>query len=101
MTVFKLKNKDKRSSLICGGPGAGNSDPQTVSYEVIVETCAPTVGTDDVFLNYPWLITLLDPSNCNNAFVTVYQLENVQYLTITNEPSQSVPFLFYKSIYSR
>jgi len=73
------------SNGVCGGPGAGNTGTETISYEVIVENCETTAGPNDVFLNFPWLVSLINPATCFNSSVRVYQSGNVQFVAVINE----------------
>jgi len=73
------------SNGVCGGPGAGNTGTETISYEVIVETCGTTASSNDVFLNFPWLVSLINPATCFSSSVRVYQSGDIQFVAIVDE----------------
>ncbi len=74
------------SNGFCGAPGiTPQSDEITFRYEVLIDqSCSPNTPST-IFSDFPWLSTLVNPTDCSIESIEVYQQGIFSFLLIQNE----------------
>ena len=73
---------------ICEGAGCNDIITAGTLLQVIytTESCPEDNGnnSDEIFKDYPWISVLVNPTNCSNEKIAVYQSGVYNYLLVTN-----------------
>ena len=71
--------------------GVDYSEAFFPSVELCAQSC-PTPPGDPIFADYPWLVEVVDPTNCQNDKVTVYQSGVHFFLYVENAAGSTLYF---------
>lgn len=58
------------------------------NFKISLNSDCEVIETDQIFLDYPWLTSIINPINCTTESVTVYQQGIHRFLLVTNRQSK-------------
>jgi len=80
-TIYEVTSRG-----FCGAPGiTPQSDEITFRYEVLIDQSCSSSSPSAIFTDFPWLASLVSPTDCTIESIQVYQQGIFNFLLIKNE----------------